>query len=310
MAIYHLHAKILGRSNGRSATAAAAYRAGVCITDERTGVIYDFSRRRHVVWRAIAAPDEAADWVCDRERLWNTVEQAERRRDAQVAREIEVAIPIELSGIDRMRLIAEFVDTEFVASGMVADIAIHNNPGNPHAHILLTLRQLLPDGFGAKVRAWNEKELLVKWRESWARFCNAALERAGIAERIDHRTLIAQGCRRTAERHEGIRRARVMRNLQPRRRQGGKSKRQIKSENRRPQPNEKNTHQSESPHAPFAEVFHVDRTVEFRLDEQDHLTLMMKKLRKRAEECKEEVSREGGDTSVAGAMRRGGRKIL
>ena len=227
MAIYHLHAKVLGRSNGRSATAAAAYRAGVCMTDERTGVVYDFSRRKHVVWRAIAAPDEAAEWVCDREKLWNTVEQTERRRDAQVAREVEVSIPIELSATDRMRLIADFVNAEFVSRGMVADIAVHDNPGNPHAHILLTLRQLLPEGFGAKVRAWNEKEMLATWRESWARFCNTALERVGVGVRIDHRTLIAQGCRRAAERHEGIRRARLVRKLQGRKKQGTRRRQEV-----------------------------------------------------------------------------------
>lgn len=221
MAIYHLHAKILGRSNGRSATAAAAYRAGVCISDERTGIVYDFSRRKHVVWRAIAAPDEASEWVCDREKLWNTVEQTERRRDAQVAREVEVSLPIELMLNERLMLIAEFVNAEFVSRGMVADIAIHDNPGNPHAHILLTLRELRPEGFGSKIRAWNDKEMLATWRESWARFCNAALKRVGVSVRIDHRTLIAQGCRRAAERHEGIRRARLARKLQGRKKQGG-----------------------------------------------------------------------------------------
>ena len=287
MAIYHLHAKILGRSGGRSATAAAAYRAGICISDERTGVVYDFSRRKHVVWRAIAAPDEAEAWVCDREKLWNVVEQTERRRDAQVAREVEVAIPIELSDIDRMRLISEFVDGEFVARGMVADIAIHENPGNPHAHILLTLRELRPEGFGSKIRAWNDKEMLATWRESWARFCNAALERAGIAERIDHRTLVAQGCRRAAERHEGIRRARLTRKLQGRKKQGSGRQQELQAgtSDGKTSGNEKNEHEivNEIP----SHASHSSGVVAFDIGEHDYLKRIKKRLREATAERSE-----------------------
>jgi ATP-dependent exoDNAse (exonuclease V) alpha subunit len=213
MAIYHLHAKVISRSDGRSATAAAAYRAGLRISDCRTGLTFDYTRRKCVAWRAIAAPADASPWVLDREQLWNMVEQSEVRRDAQVAREIEVAIPIELSLADRLKLIAQFVETEFVDRGMVADIAVHDNDGNPHCHILLTMRQLLPQGFGKKVRDWNDKQLLEGWRESWATHCNRALARSGIATRVDHRTLIAQGINRIAKRHEGVRRQRLKRQL-------------------------------------------------------------------------------------------------
>lgn len=284
MAIYHLHAKVIGRSNGRSATAAAAYRAGACITDERTGIVYDFSRRKHVVWRAIAAPDDASAWVCDREKLWNVVEQAERRRDAQVAREVEVSLPVELTHNERLMLIAEFVNAEFVSRGMVADIAVHDNLGNPHAHVLLTLRQLLPEGFGAKVRAWNDKEMLATWRESWARFCNAALERIGIDERIDHRTLVAQGCRRAAERHEGIRRARLARKLQGRKKQGGGRRQELQADtsDEKTSGNEGNEHEivNEFP----LHASHPTEVVSFDIGEHDYLKRIKNRLREAAAE--------------------------
>lgn len=298
MAIYHLHAKILGRSGGRSATAAAAYRAGVCITDERTGVVYDFSRRKHVVWRAIAAPDDASEWVCDREKLWNVVEQTERRRDAQVAREVEVSLPVELTHTERLMLIAEFVNAEFVSRGMVADIAVHDNSGNPHAHILLTLRQLLPEGFGAKVRAWNDKEMLATWRESWARFCNTALERVGVGVRIDHRTLIAQGCRRAAERHEGIRRARLARKLQGRTKQGTRRRQELEvgTNDAKTLRNEGNVHEivNEIPsHAPL-----LTEVVSFDVSEHDYWKRIKNRLRKAAAE-KSDVDQniENSDTT-------------
>lgn len=213
MAIFHLSAKLICRSDGRSATAAAAYRSGMCIHDARTGMTFDYSRRKNVAWRAIAAPDNASPWVLDREKLWNVAEQSEKRRDAQVAREIEVAIPLELSHAARQMLIAEFVQNEFVDRGMVADIAVHDNDGNPHCHILLSLRELLPDGFGLKVRNWNDKQLLEGWRESWAEHCNKALTRNGIRQRIDHRTLIAQGIHRVAGKHEGVCRNKIRRAL-------------------------------------------------------------------------------------------------
>ena len=287
MAIYHLHAKVFGRSRGRSATAAAAYRAGVCITDERTGVVYDFSRRKHVVWRAIAAPDEASEWVCDREKLWNVVEQTERRRDAQVAREVEVSLPVELTHNERLMLIAEFVNAEFVSRGMVADITVHDNSGNPHAHILLSLRQLLPEGFGAKVRAWNDKGMLATWRESWAKFCNIALERVGVGVRIDHRTLIAQGCRRAAERHEGIRRARLARKLQGRKKHGGGRRQELQAgtSEGKTSGNERNEHEivNEIP----SHASHSSGVVAFDIGEHDYLKRIKNRLREATAERSE-----------------------
>src|SRR5487761_21748 len=194
MAIYHLHAKMVKRSEGRSAVGAAAYRAGSRLTDERTGYTYDYTDKPGVEHTEIIAPEGAAAWVYDRATLWNTVEHAERRKDAQVAREIEIALPVELSKDQQVELMRDFVRRTFVAKGMVADFAIHrDNPENPHAHLLLTTRSLTEDGFGLKRRDWNARTELTAWRGQWAETANEHLARAGLDIRIDHRTLEAQG---------------------------------------------------------------------------------------------------------------------
>lgn len=194
MAIYHLSAQVLSRSGGSSAVAAAAYRSGGRLFDERTGETHDYSRRRGVDHAEIVAPDGAPEWALDRERLWNAAEAAERRKDAQVAREVRVAIPAELDGDDRRELVREFAREQFAERGMVADIAWHDGRGeNPHAHIQLTMRPLDGGRFSArKERSWNSKQTLVGWREAWAEKANRTLERAGEEARIDHRTLAEQ----------------------------------------------------------------------------------------------------------------------
>ena len=153
----------------------------------------------------IIAPDGAPDWVRNRDRLWNSGEDAEKRKDSQVAREVRVALPRELDPDQRRELVRGFVQAEFAGRGMVADVSYHDgNSGNPHAHILLTTRELNSDGFGGKDRSWNSKELLSGWREQWAESANRALDRAGRAERIDHRTLAAQRAE-AIERGQGAR---------------------------------------------------------------------------------------------------------
>jgi len=197
MAIYHLRATMISRSQGRSATAASAYRVAERIEDRRTGLTFDYAARGGVDHTEILAPDHAPDWVRDRSELWNRVEESETRKNSQVAREVRVALPAELTHAARVELVREFVREQFVDRGMVADIALHA-PGragderNHHAHILLTTREIGPEGFTAKNRDWNKVELLAGWREAWARDSNAALERAGIEDRVDHRTLKAQ----------------------------------------------------------------------------------------------------------------------
>jgi|TARA_R110000765_G_scaffold277390_1_gene375306 hypothetical protein len=197
MAIYHLRASMISRSQGRSATAAIAYRVAERIEDRRTGLTFDYAARGGVDYTEILAPDHAPDWVRDRSELWNRVEEAETRKNSQVAREVRVALPAELTHEARVELVREFVREQFVDRGMVADIALHA-PGragderNHHAHILLTTREIGSEGFTTKNRDWNAVEVLEGWREAWARDSNAALERAGIEDRVDHRTLVAQ----------------------------------------------------------------------------------------------------------------------
>ena len=210
MAIYHLRASVVSRSAGRSSTAAAAYRCATRIDDERTGLSFDYAGKSGVEHTEILAPGSAPDWVQDRSRLWNSVEKSETRKNSQVAREIRVALPCELSLEQRIELVRGFCEREFVERGMVADIALHA-PGregddrNHHAHIMLTTREIGGDGFTTKNRDWNKVEVLEGWRAGWSRDCNDALERAGAEERVDHRTLEAQrdeARERSVEAHE------------------------------------------------------------------------------------------------------------
>ncbi|KZM52399.1 MAG: molybdopterin-guanine dinucleotide biosynthesis protein MobA [Bacillaceae bacterium] len=193
MAIYHFSVQIISRAKGRSAVAAAAYRSGERLKDERTGET-KFYRREVQPETMILSPEHAPKWVYDRERLWNEVEKAEKRKDAQLAREMNVALPKELNHEQQRELIREFVQEHFVNQGMIADIAIHrDDPNNPHAHIMLTMREIRENGFGKKNREWNQKELLEQWREQWAEYANRALEKAHIPERISHLSHEARG---------------------------------------------------------------------------------------------------------------------
>jgi ATP-dependent exoDNAse (exonuclease V) alpha subunit len=138
-----------------------------------------------------------------REELWNAVEAAERRKDAQLAREVEVALPRELTQEQAVELAREFVEQEFVRQGVVADLSIHLGGHNPYANAMLTMRALTPTGFGRKVPQWNRRELLKQWREHWADLANEHLHRAGHAVRIDHRSSREQGSQSSAAVHLG-----------------------------------------------------------------------------------------------------------
>ena len=193
MAIYHLNAQIVKRSEGASAVAGAAYRAGEQLVDERTGEVHDY-RRKAVDGSVILTPAGAPAWTRNRAQLWNRAEAAERRGDAQVAREVRVAIPCELPAPAGRDLVRKFAEEQFVDRGMIADIGFHGEGGpNPHAHILLTMRPIDRDEFSKrKDRSWNDRSALHQWRESWADLANSALDAHGTRERIDHRTLEAQ----------------------------------------------------------------------------------------------------------------------
>ena len=198
MAIFHLSVKVISRASGRSAVAAAAYRGAERLHDERLDRDHDFTNKDGVVHSEVMLPECAPEEFADREKLWNTVEAAEKRKDAQLAREVEFAIPRELSQEQGIELAREFAETEFVEKGMLADLNVHWDIGadgqpKPHAHVMLTMREVGKDGFGAKVREWNKSELVEQWRERWAEHVNQRLAELDIDARIDHRSLEAQG---------------------------------------------------------------------------------------------------------------------
>lgn len=204
MAIYHLSAQVISRKAGRSSTAAAAYRAGSKIEDRRTGETFDYTRKGGVYGSGILAPAGAPSWATDRAELWNQVELAEIRKDAQVCREIDVALPVELDDAQRVEAVRAFVQEQFVDQGMIADVAFHDfDSHNPHAHIMLTMRDLGPEGFGKKNRNWNQRELVTHWRKAWEIHANAALARAGVDSRIDHRSYETQGLDQEPTLHMG-----------------------------------------------------------------------------------------------------------
>ncbi|MER8691533.1 Ti-type conjugative transfer relaxase TraA [Mesorhizobium opportunistum] len=198
MAIYHLHVKVIGRKAGSSAVASAAYRSASRLRDERIDRVQDFSSKRGVVHSEVMLPENAPEFWRDRERLWNDVEAFEMRKDAQLAREVEFALPRELNQAQGIELARDFVQAEFVGKGMVADLNVHwdkaeDGSPKPHAHVMLTMRSVDENGFGAKVRDWNATQLVERWRERWAELANERLAELDIDARIDHRRLEAQG---------------------------------------------------------------------------------------------------------------------
>ena len=160
MAIYHLEAKVISRSTGRSAVAASAYLSCSKILNDYDGVLHDFTRKRGLVWEHIFLPENAPQEWQDRSELWNAVERAEKTKDSRLARELVVALPVELGKEQWINLLSDYIQSNFVAEGMCADVAIHDTDGhNPHAHIMLTVRPL--DGKG-KWQYKTEKEYLCK----------------------------------------------------------------------------------------------------------------------------------------------------
>src|SRR5271166_4679394 len=210
MAIFHLTAKVISRGKGQSAIASAAYRSGERLRDEQAGEQKFYTARaERILFTGIMAPKDAPEWAHDRNELWNHAERAEKRKDAQLAREFEAALPHEFTEQQREWLVKDFAREAFVRQGYVADIAIHapdatSDERNYHAHIMVTMRTLGADGFAAKKdRSLNSTEQLDAWREQWAHLANRHLERHGHEERVDHRSLEAQGIDREATVHLG-----------------------------------------------------------------------------------------------------------
>jgi hypothetical protein len=230
MAIYHASMKILGRQvkqggkvvKGRcnSAVAAAAYQGGLKLYDERNGRTHDYERKSGVVFSEILLPEGAPDWMTDHERLWNAVEfkedESNRHESAQLARHLEFALPVELTPQEN-RALALNVGSEFAKRGMVAQVSVHepepdNGQRNPHAHLLLTMREVTPDGFGKKNREWNggwmadgvpDGGALKGWRAMIAQHTNDALERSGHDARVDARSFKDMGIDRMPTVHQG-----------------------------------------------------------------------------------------------------------
>ena len=233
IAIYHCSIKIVSRGKGKSAVAAAAYRSGEKLTNEWDGLTHDYTKKGGVVHSEILLPAHAPPAFSDRSTLWNSVELSEKSNNAQLAREVEIALPVELSREEQTRLVREYCSSQFVSKGMIADFNLHDTGGgNPHAHILLTMRPLdekgawLPkskkeyvlDENGEKIRLpsgryktrkvdlvdWNNRENAEVWRRAWADLANEYLAQNNRPERIDHRSYERQGIDQLPTVHVGV----------------------------------------------------------------------------------------------------------
>lgn len=237
MAIYHCTCKIISRGKGRSAVGSAAYRSGEKLINEYDGMEHDYRKKSGVVYSEIMLCENAPKEYEDRSTLWNAVEKIEKSGSAQLAREYEIALPVELNREEQIQLVQNFIKENFTNKGMCADFAIHDKEdGNPHAHIMLTIRPIEKDGtWGAKAvneyvlnkkgerilqkidkqnrkiykrvkkdtTDWNTKEFLQNTRSDWAARINAELEKKNLPQRVDHRSLKEQGIERVPTIHEG-----------------------------------------------------------------------------------------------------------
>ncbi|MDV0880483.1 MobQ family relaxase [Enterobacter cloacae] len=201
MAIYHLSFKICKRSDGKSSVYLSAYQNRQNIKDNRTGATWDYSKKPGFDGSLILAPATTPEWlIVDSATLWNAVESTEKRKDAQLSRYFDVALPKELDNQQKKDLVIKYCQENFVDAGMIVDIAFHDlDSENPHAHVMLTMREITPDGFGKKVREWNDNQLLESWRKNWEKTANLSLKEAGSKSRIDSRSLEDQ--RKHAERN-------------------------------------------------------------------------------------------------------------
>ena len=208
MPINYLNAKVLSRAKGQSAVAAAAYRSGEVLKSDDRICDYQHKREEDLTHTEIMAPEDAPAWVGDRQQLWLTAERAEKRKDAQLARDIIAALPRELTTEQNIALVRDWVATNFVSKGMVADFAIHESQAsdggkNPHVHLLLTLRPVEGDGFGKKAREWNDPALVTAWRRSFQDITNAHMEAANREERLSMESYATQGIDKQPEEHMG-----------------------------------------------------------------------------------------------------------
>jgi len=204
MADYHLSTKIITRSKGQSVCASASYRSGEKISDKRTGLTHDYTKKTGVYLTKVLLPDGAPDRWRNRSILWNEVEEKESRKDAQLAREIEVSLPVELTNKQNENLIDSFIKKELLIKGMVVDLALHKMAtNNPHAHLLCSMRTIKNGAFSGKNRGLNSKDFLNHLRESWANIQNEYLSKHGHDIRVDHRSYEDQGIDKKVSHHRG-----------------------------------------------------------------------------------------------------------
>ena len=233
MPIFHLSIKIISRAKGASAVGKAAYRAAEKLTNEYDGLTHDYTKKDGVIHTEILLPDHAPREYADRSTLWNAVEMGEKNSNAQLAREIEFSLPKELSTEQNIALAREYVQEHFVSKGMCADVCVHDmGTGNPHAHVMLTLRPIdehghwgakskkeyILDDNGEKIKLksgeyksrkvnavdWNEQTKAEEWRGAWANAANRAMESNGHDKRIDHRSYVRQGIDKVPTVHMGV----------------------------------------------------------------------------------------------------------
>lgn len=306
MAIYHCTCKIISRGQGRSAVGAAAYRSGEKLYNEYDGIEHDYTKKGGVVYSEIMLCENAPKEYQDRQTLWNAVEQIEKSSKAQLAREYEVALPVELSREEQIKLVRDFAKENFVDNGMCVDFSIHDKEdGNPHAHIMLTTRPIEQDNsWGVKQRKeyildkkgqkqydkkkqtykcktvkttnWDSKEFLQRSRESWAEKVNQELEKKSLPQRIDHRSLKEQGVDRVPTIHEGGARKLEKRGIKTDR---GKINREIKTANGQMQTIDILTKQTQK------EIINIREDIEWNKN-HEHIAKIERMLPKATEENK------------------------
>lgn len=306
MAIYHCTCKIISRGQGRSAVGAVAYRSGEKLYNEYDGIEHDYTKKGGVVYSEIMLCENAPKEYQDRQTLWNAVEQIEKSSKAQLAREYEVALPVELSREEQIKLVRDFAKENFVDNGMCVDFSIHDKEdGNPHAHIMLTTRPIEQDNsWGVKQKKeyildkngqkqydkkkqtykcktvkttnWDSKEFLQRSRESWAEKVNQELEKKSLPQRIDHRSLKEQGVDRVPTIHEGGARKLEKRGIKTDR---GKINREIKTANGQMQTIDILTKQTQK------EIINIREDIEWN-KQHEHIAKIERMLPKATEENK------------------------
>lgn len=306
MAIYHCTCKIISRGQGRSAVGAAAYRSGEKLYNEYDGIEHDYTKKGGVVYSEIMLCENAPKEYQDRQTLWNAVEQIEKSSKAQLAREYEVALPVELSREEQIKLVRDFAKENFVDNGICVDFSIHDKEdGNPHAHIMLTTRPIEQDNsWGVKQKKeyildkngqkqydkkkqtykcktvkttnWDSKEFLQRSRESWAEKVNQELEKKSLPQRIDHRSLKEQGVDRVPTIHEGGARKLEKRGIKTDR---GKINREIKTANGQMQTIDILTKQTQK------EIINIREDIEWN-KQHEHIAKIERMLPKATEENK------------------------